>query len=91
MTVQVRLSQRLAELAGFRVLFLSLAPRATVREALASFRERLGERARAQLVIEGRLHPCVLVCVNGVANAFGADVPLAGDDEIELLLPVAGG
>lgn len=91
MTVQVHLSQRLADLAGFRDLPLDLPPGGMVREALARLRERIDTGTGAALLVNGQLHPSVLVFVNGGSSARVLESPLGEGDVIDLLLPVAGG
>ncbi len=62
----------------------------TVNEALAALIARLPRDRSGHIMREGRLHPSVLVVVDGVV-CHDRDVPVNGTTTIRLMLPVAGG
>lgn len=91
MTVRFELTQRMAELAGFRRRDVDLPAGAALADAVACLRGELLRNGGAVLVANGGLHPSVLVVVDGSTCPPGANPPLADGSLVELLLPVAGG
>jgi sulfur carrier protein ThiS len=93
MNVRFQLTSRLAELTGFRGGAVDVPSGRTVGDALAALAGRLSEGIGRDLLASGRVHPSVLVVVDGraVAAAGASDVTLAGGETIHLMLPVAGG
>jgi len=88
MRVRFELTTRLAELAGFRDEALDVTGD-TVDDALRALEQRLHGSV---LVDEGRLHPSVLVVVDGEVFRRGdGSTPLRGGETVHLMLPVAGG
>jgi molybdopterin converting factor small subunit len=80
-TVRCRLFGRYAEVFGVSEVGVSLAPGATVADAIAELRRRPGG--------EGLLPPRPLAAVNHWHVAL--DAPLADGDELAVLPPLAGG
>ncbi len=91
MRVRFELTQRMAELAGFRWREYELPPGAGLSRAVATLRRELLQNGGARLVANGSLHPSVLVVVDGDVCLPGQDPVLADGAVVQLLLPVAGG
>ncbi|MBI5709142.1 MAG: MoaD/ThiS family protein [Candidatus Eisenbacteria bacterium] len=89
MKVAIRMTGWMRELAGTGRLELELAGDARIEEALRAVAAALPPGARARLGRNGSLHPSVLAVVRDRLAPPGST--LAPGDEIELLLPVAGG
>jgi len=90
MTVRFELTTRLAELAGFGDQTLDLDGSPTLGDALDELKTRFVRHD--DLAPGGRLHPSILVVVDGEARVNGERaLPLAGGETIRLMLPVAGG
>jgi hypothetical protein len=91
MRVRFELTQRMAELAGFRRRDVDLPLGAGLADALARLRGELLRNGGTALVANGGLHPSVLVVLDGTACPPGANPPLADGSLVQLLLPIAGG
>ncbi|HMB68976.1 MAG TPA: MoaD/ThiS family protein [bacterium] len=93
MKVRFELTARLAELAGFREGAVEVPQGRTLRDALGALAGTLSEGAGGELLGRERVHPSVLVVVDGcaVAGSRLADTTLTGGETIQLMLPVAGG
>jgi molybdopterin converting factor small subunit len=90
MIVRIALTSRLAEFAGFRERELRLAEGETLAGALRVLEQTFA--SGGPLVPHGRLHPSILVLIDGTAySRDDGAAPLRGGETIELLLPVAGG
>lgn len=89
MKVTIRMTGWMRELAGTGRLELELASGARVEEALRAVAAKLSPAARARLGRDGGLHPSVMAVVRD--RLAPARTTLAAGDEVELLLPVAGG
>jgi hypothetical protein len=92
MTVRLELTTRLAEVAGFPFETLEIEEGTTLGDALKTFEKALAAGPGAGLAPGGRLHPSVLVVLDGTACvARDRSLPLHGGETIRLMLPVAGG
>jgi hypothetical protein len=92
MTVRLELTKRLAEVAGFPHETLEIDEGATLGDALEAFERAVAAGPGAELAPGGRLHPSVLVVLDGTACIAGdRALPLHGGETIRLMLPVAGG
>ncbi len=92
MQVHVELTKRLAEMAGFRDTTLEVDPGKTLDEALSTLVDRFASVGAHELIEDGKLHPSILVVVDGAARPTGHnDLKLTGNESIDLLLPIAGG
>jgi len=66
----------------------------TVESLLVQVADRGGSRVRSHLfTAAGRIQPGLLVAVNGVAGSAAATAarPLAEDDAVIVIVPIAGG
>jgi molybdopterin converting factor small subunit len=91
MAVTFEMTKRLAEMAGLSRC-VEVGDGRTLGEALQSLSNRLREAGANTLLQNGDLHPSILVVVDGEArSAHDRDLPLAGGETIDLLLPIAGG
>ncbi len=73
-------------------LSLELPPGASVRDALAEARTRLGDMGPILEDEEGRTRPGIVVFVNDqMVRRNGTDTELNDGDELTVLMPVAGG
>lgn len=91
MHVDFHMTPRMAEVAGFRQWRIELPVGARLGEALLRLAEALRRGTGARLCHGGRLHPSVLVVVDGRACLPGDDPALVPGEIVQLLLPVAGG
>ena len=91
MPVTFELSRRLAEMSGLDRRVVEVNGAATLGEALSSLASRLTAVGASALLQNGQLHPSILVVVAGEARPHDRDLPLAGGETIDLLLPIAGG
>ncbi len=93
MEVRFSLTKRLAELAGFQSETVQLSPSERLDGALRQVAHRFQGTEAAELTENGRLHSSILVVVDGTACRpnQAADVELKGGEDIDLLLPIAGG
>jgi molybdopterin synthase sulfur carrier subunit len=68
-------------------------PAATLRELVAGLAGVHGRAFQDRVVSGGRLHPTIIVMVNGqsVVHLDGLDTPLAPDDTVVFFPMVAGG
>lgn len=89
MKITVRLSGWMSQLAGLRELELEVAEGAVLGEALGAVAAMLPPEARARLGRNGSLHPSVIPVLRG--ELAPPTAVLEPGDEIELILPVAGG
>jgi len=80
----------LGELVGRTELDLTLRAGATVGDALTELGTTVRDDARARLMVNGRLHPSVLVVVDG-GVCRDRDARLPDGATIRLMLPTAGG
>jgi len=91
LVVKLRLFSALRELAGAKEVEVE-ADGQSIKEALAKFAARYGEKAQAALFDkQGELLASVLLLVNGEATAHGGATPVKSGDTIQVLLPTAGG
>jgi molybdopterin converting factor small subunit len=92
MTIRLQLTTRLAELTGFPERTMQIQEGRTLDDALQELERTLAEGPGAGLAPGGRLHPSILVVLDGVACTSGdRTLPLRGGETIRLMLPVAGG
>ena len=89
MKVTVRLSGWMGQLAGLSELELEVAEGAVLGDVLGAVAAGLPPEARARLGRNGSLHPSVMPVMRGALASPTA--VLAAGDEVELILPVAGG
>jgi MoaD family protein len=89
--VKLRLFSSLREIAGAKEVELD-GDAATIKDALARFAARYGEKAQATLFDrQGEVWASVLLLVNGQAAEEGPDTRVRAGDVISVLLPTAGG
>ncbi len=92
MTIRLELTTRLAEVAGFPERTMQIQGGETLADALRTFERTLAEGPGAGLAPGGKLHPSILVVLDGTACTSGdRTLPLRGGETIRLMLPVAGG
>jgi hypothetical protein len=90
--VRFELTKRLAEMAGFTGGDVEVEDGSTIDQALYTLTRKLRGTESSSLLKGGRLHPSVLVVVDGEACLPGGrDRTLAGGEMIDLFLPIAGG
>lgn len=91
MSITFEMTKRLAEMAGLdRAIEVESEP--TLGHALRSLALRLRDAGASALLQNEDIHPSILVVVNGEARSTrDQDLPLAGGETIDLLLPIAGG
>lgn len=90
MRVQFELTTRLAELAGFRDRAIEVTGGDTLTDALHALEDEM-DRGGDTLLTSGKLHPSILVVLDGLAQRREENVRLQGGETIRLMLPVAGG
>ncbi len=89
--IKLRLFSALREMAGAKEVEVE-GDGVSIKDALLTFSERYGDRARAALFdSEGELLPSVLLLVNGEAADRGAATRVKSGDLVAVLLPTAGG
>ena len=93
LVVKLRLFSALRELAGAKEVEVEVeADGQSIKEALAKFAARYGEKAQAALFDkQGELLASVLLLVNGEATAQGGATRVSSGDTVQVLLPTAGG
>lgn len=71
----------------------SLTMNATLKEVLAKLCEKYGASLASVLLLEGKVHPDILILVNGraIEHLSGIDTELKDEDVISIFPKMAGG
>jgi MoaD family protein len=89
--IKLRLFSALREIAGAKEVEVE-GDQLSIKEALAQFAAKYGDRANAALFDGGgEVLPSVLLLVNGEAAPNGGATRVSVGDTVQVLLPTAGG
>ena len=91
MRVRFETTPCLAELTGHHALDVDVSGGDRVADALRAFAAAVTGKGRDRIVVDGTLHPSVLVVLGDAPCTRPAETSLEGGETIRLMLPVTGG